>query len=32
VKDANTVSITKNEILTAPNKPDDWLLALSVRH
>jgi hypothetical protein len=25
---AETVTITKNEILTALNKPDDWLLAL----
>ena len=27
MKDANTVSITKNEILTALNKPDAWRLA-----
>ncbi|MCX6028857.1 MAG: DUF3883 domain-containing protein [Chloroflexi bacterium] len=28
ISGAETVTITKNEILTALNKPDDWLLAL----
>ena len=28
VADAETVSVTKNEILTALNKPDDYILAL----
>jgi len=28
VRGADTVTITKNEILTAFNKPDDWILAL----
>ena len=26
--DADTVTVTKNEILTALNKPDDYILAL----
>ena len=28
VDDADTVTVTKNEILTALNKPDDYILAL----
>ncbi|HEY3229263.1 MAG TPA: helicase-related protein, partial [Roseiflexaceae bacterium] len=28
IRGADTVTITKNEILTALNKPDDWVLAL----
>ena len=28
VKDARTVTITKNEILTGFNKPDDFILAI----
>ncbi len=28
VADADTVTVTKNEILTALNKPDDYILAL----
>ncbi len=30
VKDARTVTITKNEILTALNKPEDFILAIAV--
>jgi Domain of unknown function (DUF3883) len=30
IKDARTVTITKNEILTALNKPDDFILAIAV--
>jgi len=28
IKGASTVTITRNEILTAFNKPDEWILAL----
>ena len=28
VKDASTVTVTKNEILTALNKPEDFILAI----
>jgi hypothetical protein len=28
IADARTVTVTKNEILTALNKPEDWILAL----
>jgi Protein NO VEIN, C-terminal len=30
IKDAETVTITKNEILTGLNKPDDFILAVAV--